>query len=410
MAIYLPWVAWCLGARRTLQGGSGSPGIWTLPLTPDNQRRVRVYPVSSSGQVGDGSEMKPDYRWLLGPGTAGRLERWWTDVGAGRVPPGARVASRLREEPVAESTPEAILKLLLATRSPRIFAESEVAGDGSDWTAAELALLGDVCCAMPVTVYDDGRYSAPRIHRPPFAAHLVFVPGALLSQGRGTLSPDWREVVRDGDIDPTAWAHLYQRRLGPAFEWIAATAAGLGREAVVTVPGLGCGMFAGPFRGRLGVRLGRVLKDLLDARGHRWPAIRLVRYDPWNEGDNEEWQAPGGPVLRIRPFARGRGRPQLSRPGDFGEGDEDLAGAALFSIVAWDHVSWPGNDFWGGARSTDDGVKAAATDTMYRITGIRGAYDPDRARYQPPEGHATWGDLAATRGIRLQVDGNLQIL
>ena len=36
----------------------------------------------------------------------------------------------------------------------------------------------------------------------------------------------------------------------------------------------------------------------------------------------------------------------------------------LFSVVAWDHVSWPGNDFYAGQRKTDDGVKAAATTAM----------------------------------------------
>ena len=44
----------------------------------------------------------------------------------------------------------------------------------------------------------------------------------------------------------------------------------------------------------------------------------------------------------------------------------------LYSMVAWDHVSRPGNDFFGGARATDDGVKAAATDSMRTLTGIAG--------------------------------------
>jgi hypothetical protein len=39
----------------------------------------------------------------------------------------------------------------------------------------------------------------------------------------------------------------------------------------------------------------------------------------------------------------------------------------LFSFVAW-----PGNDFYGGARSTDDGVKTAASKAMAVMTGSRG--------------------------------------
>jgi hypothetical protein len=66
------------------------------------------------------------------------------------------------------------------------------------------------------------------------------------------------------------------------------------------------------------------------------------------------------------------GRPQLSRPGTHADDDDDrrgLDGCRLFSFVAWDHVSRPGNDFYGGARATDDGVKAAATNAMEVMTG-----------------------------------------
>lgn len=53
--------------------------------------------------------------------------------------------------------------------------------------------------------------------------------------------------------------------------------------------------------------------------------------------------------------------------------------------MAWDQVSWPGNDFYTGARVTDDGVKAAATNAMTAMTGVAGRYDPPLNQYQPPE-------------------------
>jgi hypothetical protein len=90
------------------------------------------------------------------------------------------------------------------------------------------------------------------------------------------------------------------------------------------------------------------------------------------------------------------GKPQLSRPVAHADDDEDrerLAGYRLFSFVAWDHVSWPGNDFYGGARATDDGVKAAATNAMEMMTGIAGRYCAGRNAYLPPEPHRTWGEL-----------------
>jgi hypothetical protein len=75
--------------------------------------------------------------------------------------------------------------------------------------------------------------------------------------------------------------------------------------------------------------------------------------------------------------------------------------------VAWDHVSWPGNDFYGGSRCTDDGVKAAATNTMQMITGIPGDYDPFIHQYMPPAPYRTWSEVVNYRRLRLKVEGNL---
>ena len=73
----------------------------------------------------------------------------------------------------------------------------------------------------------------------------------------------------------------------------------------------------------------------------------------------------------------------------------------LSSIVAWDHVSWPGNDFFGGCHCTDDGVKAAATDSMAVLTGVEGHYDSTRGAYMPPATYRTWADVVEANGLRL---------
>ena len=70
-------------------------------------------------------------------------------------------------------------------------------------------------------------------------------------------------------------------------------------------------------------------------------------------------------------------------------------------MVAWDHVSWPGNDYWAGSRCTDDGVKAAATNTMAVITGIDGHYDRAAAAYLPPEPFHTWDAVVRAHKLRL---------
>ncbi|MFM1558534.1 MAG: hypothetical protein ACKJSK_04425 [Roseibacillus sp.] len=83
------------------------------------------------------------------------------------------------------------------------------------------------------------------------------------------------------------------------------------------------------------------------------------------------------------------------------ERGDDFSGCTLSSIVAWDHVSWPGNDFFGGSRCTDDGVKAAATDSMAALTGVEGRYDFERGVYLPPAPYRTWEDVVKKNHLRL---------
>jgi len=78
--------------------------------------------------------------------------------------------------------------------------------------------------------------------------------------------------------------------------------------------------------------------------------------------------------------------------------------------VAWDHVSWPGNDFYIGSRATDDGVKAAATNSMAMITGIEGYYNTQTNMYQPPNAYKNWEDVVRKEQIQLNVKDNLVVL
>jgi hypothetical protein len=334
--------------------------------------------------------MNPTYDILVPDETRTRLADYEAAVRSGETKPSARLAEALKEE-------DDFTTALLRTKQPLIFAESAVAGDGSDWNLTELGLLGDISVAMGVTVFDDGRHSGPEVFDEPFEAGLVFVPGALLRSGGPGKPADWDEVVNDqGQLNVAAYDALYARRLLPGFRWIEEQAEKLGRLALVTLPGLGCGQFAGPFRGKLGAELERALRRFLDAHGRELPSIRAVIYDPYGECQPGR-AVHGGIDFRVRPLSMG-GRPQLSRPPDHGMDSDDrkfLGDCRLFSFVAWDHVSWPGNDFYGGARATDDGVKAAATNAMEMMTGIAGRYCAGRNAYLPPEQYPTWGELVS---------------
>jgi hypothetical protein len=337
----------------------------------------------------------PRHSILIPDETRTRLAEYEAAVGSGQLQPGARLASALETEGDFTTA-------LLRSKLPQIFAESAVAGDGSDWNLTELGLLGDISMAMDVSIFDDGRHSGPEVHTKPLEGGLVFVPGALLRSGGPGKPADWDEVVdSQGKINPDAYYALYARRLLPGFQWIEKRAQECGQPALVIVPGLGCGQFAGPFQGQLGVHLERALSRFLDQHGSEFANIQTVIFGTYNECQPSR-AAHGGIDFRVSRLTQG-GKPHLSHPLAHADDDEDrgkLAACRLFSFVAWDHVSWPGNDFYGGARATDDGVKAAATNAMEVVTGMAGRYSRERSEYLPPEPHGTWGGLVREMGLR----------
>ena len=334
--------------------------------------------------------------------TSTHLAEYLASLRVDRSGAGKRLKDSLAGLELATLTEAGLLDALLKTKPPQIFAESAVAGDGSDWNLTELGILGDISIAVPVTIFDNGHHSAPVPHAEPFKGTLVFTPGALLRNGRGQPPADWAEVtLADGTLDPEGYYGLYERRLLPVFQHVNASAASQEKSALLTIPGLGCGQFAGPFRGQLGAALQTVLERFLKKHGASFPNLKTVYYDPFNECGNSR-QEIHGTSLMVRPLLAGNAaKSQLCQPSNYAEDGDDFSDCILFSIVAWDHVSWPGNDYFGGSRCTDDGVKAAATDSMAVLTGIEGRYDPQRGAYLSPAPYRTWDDVVRQNGLRL---------
>jgi len=317
---------------------------------------------------------------------------------------------RLGNSDISELTADEFIETLVRTKRPQIFAESAVFGDGSDWKHQELSILGDICIAVPVTVYDNGRHHHPDIHKNPFGATLLYVPGALLINGMNNTPADWDEVTVDGQIDYEKYYGLYERRLLAPFIYANTVAATNKKQAMITVPGLGFGQFAGKFRGLLGPVLKNVLRDFIEKHANRFSSIRTVYYDPHSQCDNERFEIEGISFL-VRPLTKfNKKKPQLCEPQTYEEGRDDFKDCELFSLVAWDHVSWPGNDFYIGIRATDDGIKAAATNSMAVMTGVEGFYDVSTFTYKTPGRHENWYDVVVKNGIQLHVKDNLVVV
>jgi hypothetical protein len=323
---------------------------------------------------------------------------------------GSYLQSQLCDQDIFEISNHNFIELLLRTKRPRIFAESAVYGDGTDWTQEELAILGDISIAIPVTVYDDAKHRQPTVHSVPLLATLLFTPGALLRNGQGIVPVDWEAVVSEGEVDPVKYYRLYERRLLPAFMYADQMAKSRDKMAVITIPGLGCGQFAGRFAGQLGSKLKDVLITFLETHGRKFSNIKVVYYDPYRECENERQKIEEISFF-VRPLTLGNEhKPQLCNPIDYAETGDNFSNCELFSFVAWDHVSWPGNDFYMGARVTDDGVKAAATDTMMVMTGIAGNYNDRIYQYSPPAEYSCWREVVLRNQIKLDANENLTIL
>ncbi|MGR9116140.1 MAG: hypothetical protein ACU85E_10265 [Gammaproteobacteria bacterium] len=329
---------------------------------------------------------------------------------SGAVTAGKYLQDKLQAVDIRQLSVEFLLERLLATKRPQIFAESAVYGNGQDWNAQELKLLGSIGIALSIVVYDDGRHHNPLYHAEPFTAHLLFTPGALLRNGRGQIPVDWDVVGEDGEINPERYYQLYLCRLLPLLLYANAVAGAARKQALITVPGLGCGQFAGKFMGRLGEMLQSVLLRVLNEHHAQLGNIRAVYFDPYNECENRRFEI-GHLSFMVRPLTQGnQKKPQLCRPSTYQEPGDDFSKCLLFSVVAWDHVSWPGNDFYVGARATDDGVKAAATSSMAAMTGIEGRYDQATGTYNPPYPYQNWEAVVLDNDMQIEIDGRLIIL
>ena len=348
------------------------------------------------------------YRTLISQQTYSKAQDYQYRIQSGGKP-GRYLENRLRAADLAYLSTDSFIELLMRTRTPKIFSEGDIHGDGSDWNETELSILGDISIATPVTVFDNGRYSHPSIHQFPFSACLLFVSGALLQSDRMSITPDWKEVAPHGEIDREAFNRLYARRLLPPLRYANNFAMARRRRAFITIPSLIGKHQSGSFEKQVSRLLQDAIVHTLNAFSERLPCVRAVYFDPYDQCENERLQI-GGIQLMVRPREKGNAdKSQLCHPVLYEEAGDDFGNCLLFSVVNWDPVSWPGSDYYAGHRETDDGVKAAATDSMAILTRTRGAYDPEIHRYQPPIGFRDWKDVILRKGVKLMANDYLDI-
>ncbi|XP_031623495.1 uncharacterized protein LOC116340895 isoform X2 [Contarinia nasturtii] len=320
-------------------------------------------------------ENKPNYDIVISSETMTKIVSYKYDLCAKKATSGCYLMESLnasQSQLNQMTTTEELVTLLLLTKKPMIFAESEIRGDGSDWNEMELQILGELGIAMNVEIYDNGvwepRNSNFSTHVPPLNGTLLFIPGPLLDQ----VCPDLKEVTSGNNIDQDKYNLLIERRLMPLLYYANENAKKENMLALITCPGVGCGAFAGRFCGQMGEHLNQALQYILKKHAHNFDNIACVYFDPFSECSNESHQFVNV-KYRIRPELQNPDMSQLCNPKQYEESGDNFSNCKLFKIVAWDHASFPGNDYFAGSRYTDDGVSAAATNSMEVITGIKGS-------------------------------------
>lgn len=132
---------------------------------------------------------KSDYDIVLSQESLEKIILYKNDIISKTIEPGGYLKNSLDKViktgiSLEKISNEQFIELLLSTKKPKIFAESEIRCDGTDWNRKELQILGDINITMPVEVYDNGIWSPSdksfSKHTIPLNAELLFTPGALL--------------------------------------------------------------------------------------------------------------------------------------------------------------------------------------------------------------------------------------
>ncbi|XP_055314419.1 uncharacterized protein LOC129575261 [Sitodiplosis mosellana] len=358
-------------------------------------------------------ENKPNYDIVLSQETVDKIVSYKNDLFANELKPGFYLKQILdtNKSPLNEISIERFVECLLLTKKPIIFATHGIKGGGVDWNDMEFQILGDINIAMNVTIYDNGvwvpKNSSFRVHNPPLNGALLFTPGPVLrSKKKAAMNPDMKEVISRNAIDQYNYNRLMERRLMPLFYYANENAKQDNQQAFITIPGIGCGVFAGHFRGKMAEHLNQALQYILKKHAKHYDNIACIYFDSFDECTNETHQIDGV-SYRVRPTSQNPNKPQLCDPKHYEEPGDDFSNCKLHKVVAWDHVSFPGNNYFKASRKTDDGVSAAATNSMEVITGIKGRYH--KGDYFPPKGNTNWEDVVNKNHITLRAKDNVKV-
>ena len=325
------------------------------------------------------SEEKP-YQVLINTTGLARIKQYAEALAKGTDTPGIRMQAVLlyyhKGKAYKDLSYEQWVDCFLKSKMTKVCAESEVnnLSKNGNWTSAEFKILAEINMSVPVLAYDNGVWGLnPKMNKPPLETTLLGVPGPLLKKPKK--SPDYAEVVKDRKINIEQYNQMIERRFLNLLAQANKAAKNSGKKAFITMPGVGCGCFAGDFKKTITQTFRNAFVALLKKHGHKFKHIEAIYFDAF------EGLKPSVEIIHGITFLTLTSKSNPSALKQLSPLPEEHKDCQHFTVLAWDALSWPGNDYWGDSRHTDDGAKGAATDVMSRLSGLKGEYSETDKRY-----------------------------
>jgi|GEM_PF-402097 len=385
---------------------------------------------------------KPPYDVLLSKSVLKNLMDYKEALINGSESPGPnlkiQLEKRLKGQDLSTITTEKFIEAMLSTKDIKAFAETEDLSASGNWNKKEVEILGGINIAInDLTIYGNGARNGEAIsstadvrktHDKSFKGNILITQGALLENIslRGEKTPDYNRVVKRDEkgeiikdengkatIDQEKYNALVEERMLPLLSHANETAKqkGKNKRALITMPGIGCGQFAGEFQEEMPGHLDKAMKAMLEKHESKFSNIACVYYDPF-KGENTS-QDIEGIKYRVRPFTKPMPnhsqKSQLEHPSTYEEEKGEFDNCMLFKIVAGDHIGRAGNDFnTENSIRTDEGSSLSQTDFQRRMTGDEGHYAKDEQKFLP-NNHNDWAESHRKKDPFYNVDGNVKI-
>lgn len=290
-----------------------------------------------------------------------------------------------------------LYQALLRTRLPVFFAERDGKFDGSDWNETEYQILALAADTTEVEAYDNGssgyKTAIPFVyHEKPERLHLLHCFAPIFKKG----SPDYKRIVdENGNIKYIEYYITIRDRLLPELLKYNNYLGGNKLSGIVNIPGIGCGEYAGEFKGLIGTFLNRAIQDILKIYSGNLKNITGVIFDPFNECEGqleeighikycvapsaEKYPKPllanDGKVMVLGQLASTKERIEFIDklfPDKWVKPNEE--GVEPLTVNPGDMLSGKGCDVVAGHKVTGDGRNVGGTDAMAVHTGVEGIY------------------------------------